>query len=70
MEQRKFQGQFQRSGPRSYKAADYSAGFAKRDAWLKQGESEVSDDYNKAELAAMTTVASILLNLDETLCRE
>jgi hypothetical protein len=40
MEQRKFQGQYQRSGPRSYKAADYSTGFAKRDAWLKQGESE------------------------------
>ena len=32
---------------------------------LKQGESKVSDDYDKVELAAMTTVASIILNLDE-----
>ena len=34
-------------------------------ALLKQGESKVSDAFDKAELAAMTTVASILLNLDE-----
>jgi len=34
-------------------------------ALLNQGESHVSDAYDKAELAAMTTVASILLNLDE-----
>ena len=34
-------------------------------ALLAQGESQVSDTYDKAELAAMTTVASILLNLDE-----
>ena len=34
-------------------------------ALLKQGESQVSNEYDKPELAAMTTVASILLNLDE-----
>ncbi|MFP6611385.1 MAG: PSD1 and planctomycete cytochrome C domain-containing protein [Pirellulales bacterium] len=34
-------------------------------ALLKQGESQVSDAYDEAELAAMTTIANILLNLDE-----
>ena len=34
-------------------------------ALLKQGESQVAGDHDKAGLAAMTTVASILLNLDE-----
>ena len=34
-------------------------------ALLRQGESPVSDRFEEAELAAMTTVASILLNLDE-----
>ena len=34
-------------------------------ALLEQGESAVSDRYDKVEMAAATTVASILLNLDE-----
>ena len=34
---------------------------------LKQGESEVSKDVDKAKLAAMTTVASLILNLDEVI---
>ena len=34
-------------------------------ALLQQGESPVSDEYNREELAAMTTVANVLLNLDE-----
>ncbi len=35
------------------------------DALLKQGESQISGDFDKAEIAAVTTVANILLNLDE-----
>ena len=34
-------------------------------ALLKQGVSRVSENHDKADLAAMTTVASVLLNLDE-----
>ena len=36
-------------------------------ALLARGESKVSGDYDRAELAAMATVASILLNLDEVI---
>jgi len=34
---------------------------------LKQGEAPTSEEFDKAELAAMTTVASVLLNLDEVI---
>lgn len=40
---------------------------ARAAALLKQGESPVSDDFDPSRLAAMTTVASILLNLDEVI---
>ena len=36
-------------------------------ALLSRGETKVSGDYDPAELAAMTTVASVLLNLDEVI---
>ncbi len=36
-------------------------------ALLSRGESKVSGDYDEAELAAMTTVASVILNLDEVI---
>jgi hypothetical protein len=45
--------------------AVYRADPKRAAALLSQGESPVSDAHNKAELAAMTTVASVLLNLDE-----
>ena len=34
---------------------------------LTQGEAPTSEDFDKAKLAAMTTVASVLLNLDEVI---
>lgn len=34
---------------------------------VKQGEAPTSEEFDKAELAAMTTVASVLLNLDEVI---
>ena len=37
---------------------------------LKTGESPIDSNLNKAELAAWTTVASMLLNLDETITKE
>ena len=36
-------------------------------ALLSRGETKVSGDYDPAELASMTTVASVLLNLDEVI---
>ncbi|MCW5557517.1 MAG: DUF1553 domain-containing protein [Verrucomicrobiae bacterium] len=39
------------------------------DALLKVGESSVSEAMPKAELAAMTTVANVLLNLNETITK-
>ena len=36
---------------------------------LKNGESQVADDIDKVELAAMTVVASILLNRDEVITK-
>ena len=48
IEPRQFRGQL--SGGRtnySYKAADYSQGFAKRDAWLTKGESEFLKSFDR-----------------------
>ena len=39
-------------------------------ALIQQGESKPSDAWEPARLAAMTTTASILLNLDETITKE
>jgi hypothetical protein len=36
---------------------------------LEQGESKVTGDLDPASLAAMTTTANVLLNLDETITR-
>lgn len=37
--------------------------------WLKAGESKIPEDLDKTKLAAMTAVANVLLNLNETITR-
>jgi hypothetical protein len=50
--------------------AKYSADPDAAAALIKQGEYRSADDVNLAALAAWTTVANVLLNLDETVTRE
>jgi hypothetical protein len=38
--------------------------------YLKQGESEISEKIDPRELASYTTIASLILNLDETITKE
>ena len=48
----------------------YQTNRAEAERLLKQGESPVSDGLDRGELAAYTTLASMLLNLDETVTKE
>ena len=50
--------------------ADYSDDAASANELLNVGETPTDKDLDVAELAAMTTVASTLLNLDETVTKE
>jgi hypothetical protein len=47
----------------------YRSGIKQAKAYLSVGESKISDDVNAAELAAWSQVASLLLNLSETLTK-
>jgi hypothetical protein len=49
---------------------DYKQHEDRAQALLKNGESPVNPKLNKSELAAWTTVASMILNLDETITKE
>ncbi|MDQ6699490.1 MAG: DUF1553 domain-containing protein, partial [Acidobacteriota bacterium] len=50
---------------------DYFASKPERaKSYLSQGDSQASPDLNARELAAYTSVASLLLNLDETVTKE
>ncbi|MGH9646616.1 MAG: DUF1553 domain-containing protein, partial [Bryobacteraceae bacterium] len=49
---------------------DYTQHDDQAEKLLKNGESPVNPNLNKQELAAWTTVASMLLNLDETITKE
>jgi len=48
----------------------FQADKAAATALIKRGEEPVTDGLDTAELAAWTTIANVLLNLDETLTRE
>ncbi len=57
------------SGLKNY-VATYSADTKAAEALLSHGELAVPDDMPKGELAAYTALASVILNLDETITRE
>ena len=48
----------------------YKTDTAAAGRWLAQGESPINAAFDKSELAAYSTVASMLLNLDETVTKE
>jgi hypothetical protein len=50
--------------------ADYKRHEDRAEALLRNGESPVNPKLNKQELAAWTTVASMILNLDETISKQ
>ncbi len=49
---------------------DYKQHEDRAQALLKTGESPVNPKLDKSELAAWTTVASMILNLDETMTKQ
>ncbi len=48
----------------------YKTDTAAAEKWLAQGESPINAAFDKSELAAYSTIASMLLNLDETVTKE
>jgi hypothetical protein len=50
--------------------ANYSADHATAEAFVHQGDSPVPADLNSGELAAYTSVASIILNMDDVISKE
>ena len=50
--------------------AQYRADVASAEKLLSAGESPVDKTIDKAELAAYTTAASVILNLDEVITRQ
>ena len=49
---------------------NYRADSKAASAYIHQGESPVPANLNEAQLAAYTGVASLILNLDETITKE
>ena len=50
--------------------ADYRVAPDDAEALLMYGEAPVDDSLSSTELAAMTIVASVILNLDETITKD
>ena len=55
---------------RSYRVADYRRHADDSAKLVRVGESKSNPKLDKSELAAWTTVASMILNLDETITKE
>ena len=66
---KRFKKKCEKAGILSDLRKHYTTSAADTEALLKVGESKIDDKLPKAELAAWTTIANVVMNLDEFLMR-